>query len=216
MLEAGWGIVFGVLVPIALAVQIRRGGGPVAAVQQLVVVTASLALATLLTTKAHEWVLVLVVAAFTAVVVALHPARSRVFRAGGARDRMLAVLAALAVVPAGVYATDMAANRRAGLAGDNTLGFEHWTLQSALPICLVLLIALSALRTDGWRVPAASAAVGSVILGAVAIMAGDVPGDFGTGWAIAAIAWGVLAGLIAIRPAPASGSSMDAASPRAR
>jgi hypothetical protein len=47
MLEAGWGIVFGVLIPLALVVQVGRGAGPVAAVQQLVVVTASLALATL-------------------------------------------------------------------------------------------------------------------------------------------------------------------------
>jgi hypothetical protein len=123
MLEAGWGIVFGVLIPLALVVQVGRGAGPVAAVQQLVVVTASLALATLLT--------------------------------------------------------------------------ANWTVQSALPVCLVLLLALSAAKTDGWRVPAASAAVGSVTLGAVAIMAGEAPAGFDTGWAIAAIVWGVLAGVVA-------------------
>jgi hypothetical protein len=197
MLEAGWGIVFGVLIPIALVVQLGRGAGPVAAVQQLVVVTASLALATLLTAKTREWLLVLVLAGFTAVVIALHPARSRVFRVGGACDRRLAALAALAAVPAGIYAVRMAANRRAGLIGDDTLGFEHWTVQSALSVCLVLLVALSAAKTDGWRVPAASAAVGSVTLGAVAIMAGDVPANVNPGWAIAAIVWGVLAGLVA-------------------
>src|SRR5687767_13444352 len=58
MLEAGWGIVFSVLFPIGLAAQLRRGGGSIATVQQLAVVTASLAIATLLTLKAHEWLLV--------------------------------------------------------------------------------------------------------------------------------------------------------------
>jgi hypothetical protein len=142
MLEAGWGIVFGIVIPIALAAQTRRGGGPVAAVQQLVVLTASLALATLLTTRTREWLLVLALAASTAVVAAVHPARSRVFAAGGTTDRVLAALATLAVVPAAIYAERVAANRRAGVLGDNTLGFEHWTVQSALPICLVLLVAL--------------------------------------------------------------------------
>lgn len=49
MLEAGWGIVFGILLAIPLAAQLRRGGGPVATLQQLIVMTASLAIATLLT-----------------------------------------------------------------------------------------------------------------------------------------------------------------------
>lgn len=209
MLEAGWGIVFGVLIPVALVVQIGRGAGPVAAVQQLVVVTTSLALATVLTTKAREWLLVLVLAVFTAVVIALHPARSRVFRASGAPDWTLAALAALAAVPAGIYAADMAANRRAGLGGDDTLGFEHWTVQSALPVCLVLLVALSAAKTDGWRVPAASAAVGGVTLGAVALMAGDVPANFGTGWAIGAIVWGALAGLVVLTRGASSDTRRD-------
>ena len=57
MLEAGWGIVFGVLLPIGLAAQLRRGGGPVATMQQLAVVTAAMGVATLLTLKAHEWLL---------------------------------------------------------------------------------------------------------------------------------------------------------------
>ena len=200
MLEAGWGILFGVVVPVALAVQIRRGGGPVAAVQQLVVVSASLALATLMTMKAGEVLLVLVLTAFTAVVIALHPARSRLLAVGGTPSRVLAALATLAVVPAGVYAEQMAANRRAGVMGDNTLGFQHWTVQSALPVCLVLLVALGALRTDGWRVPAAAGAAGTIVLGTIAIMAGDVAGNFGTGWAIAAIAWGGLVGLVVVNP----------------
>jgi hypothetical protein len=209
MLEAGWGIVFGLVIPIALALQITRGAGPVAAVQQLVVVTMSLALATLATAKAREWLLVGVLTVFTAVVIALHPARSRVLRAGGSPDRALAALALLAAVPAGVYAARMAANRRHGLIGDDTLGFEHWTVQSALPVCLVLLLALSAAKTDGWRVPAASAAIGSVTLGAIAIMAGDVPANVGTGWAIATIAWGALVGLLAITRSPTSDQRRD-------
>jgi hypothetical protein len=132
------------------------------------------------------------------------PGAARIFAAGSAPDRALAALAALAAVPAVIYAEQMAGNRRAGLPGDNTLGFEHWTVQSALPLCLVLLVALSAFRTEGCRIPAASAALGAVIFGAVAIMAGDVAGGIGAGWAAAAIAWGALVGLASILRAPGS------------
>jgi hypothetical protein len=72
-------------------------------------------------------------------------------------------------------------------------------VQAALPICLVLLVALSAFRTDGWRVPAASAAAGAIIVGAIAIPAGDVSAGFSSGWAIATITWGALVGLVAFR-----------------
>ena len=192
MLEAGWGIVFGILLPIGFAAQFRRGGGPVATVQQLVVVTASLALATLLTLKAHEWLLVLFWAAMTAAIIALHPARSQVFALPRRADPVLAGTAALGLLPAAVYAAQMAANHRAGLIGDDTNGFEHWTVQAALPIALVLLVALSALKTDGWRIPAASAAISAALLGALAIADDGSLGDFATAWGIATLAWSAL------------------------
>jgi hypothetical protein len=192
MLEAGWGIVFGVLLPIGFAAQLRRGGGPVATVQQLVVVTAAMGVATLLTLKTHEWLLVGFWAAMTAAIVALHPARSRVFARPGRADPVLAALAAFAFVPAAIYAAQMAANRRAGLIGDNTNGFEHWTVQAALPIALVLLVALSALRTDGWRIPAATAAIGAATLGALGIADDGSTGDLATAWGVATLAWSAL------------------------
>jgi hypothetical protein len=120
--------VFGVLLPIGLAAQLRRGGGPIATVQQLAVITASLAIATLLALKAHEWLLVAFWAAVTAAIAALHPARRRLLARPRKPDPILAVVAALALVPAAIYAAQMAANHRAGLAGDETNSFEHWTV----------------------------------------------------------------------------------------
>ena len=192
MLEAGWGIVFGILLPIGFAAQLRRGGGPVATVQQLVVVTASMGVATLLTLKAHEWLLVLFWAAVTTAIIALHPARPQIFARPRSVDPTLATLAALATAPAAIYAAQMAANHRAGLTGDDTNGFEHWTVQAALPIALVLLVALSALKTPGWRIPAASAAIGAATLGALAIADDGSSGDFATTWGIATLAWSAL------------------------
>ncbi len=139
------------------------------------------------------------VATFTAVIVALHPARTRLLVAEHRPDRALAALAAVAASLACIYAEQMAAERRPGVAGDETHGFEHWTAQSALAICLVLLVALRALRTEGWRAPGASAAAGAVILGGLASIAGGgVPGGFSIGWAIAAVAWGTLVGLMVV------------------
>ena len=192
MLEAGWGIVFGILLPIGFAAQLRRGGGPVATVQQLVVVTAAMGVATLLTLKAHEWLLVLFWVGITAAIVVLYPARSRVFVLPRRADPVLAGLAVLAIVPGAVYAAQMAANHRAGLIGDDTNGFEHWTIQAALPIALVLLVGLSALKTDGWRIPAVSAAIGAATLGALGVADDGSSGDFATAWGVATLAWSAL------------------------
>jgi hypothetical protein len=192
LLEAGWGIVFGILLPIPLAAQLRRGGGPVASLQQLVVLTAALALATLLTLKAHEWLLVAFWAAVTAIIVALHPARAQLLARPAKPDPVLATVAALALVPAAIYAAQMAANHRAGLPGDDTNGFQHWTVQAALPIALVLLVALSALKTDGWRIPAITAAIGAATLGLFAIVDKGNAGDLSTGWGAGALEWGIV------------------------
>ena len=128
-------------------------------------------------------------AAVTAAVAALHPARAQLLALPRRADPALAGLAALAAVPAALYAAQMAANRRAGLIGDDTNGFEHWAVQAALPIALVLLVALSALKTDGWRVPAASAALGAAALGALGIADHGSRGDVATAWGVAALRW---------------------------
>ena len=70
---------FAVVLPLALAAQIRRGGGPIAAAQQIGVVTIAVAIATTLGMNATELPLVLLLALFTAVDVAMLPARSRMF-----------------------------------------------------------------------------------------------------------------------------------------
>ena len=204
MIEAGWGIVFGILFPIGLAAQLRRGGGPVASVQQLIVITASLAIATLLSLKAREWLLVAFWAAVTAAIAAFHPARRQLLARPRKPDPILATVAALAVVPAAIYATQMAAKHRAGFPGDDTNGFEHWTVQAALPIALVLLVALSALKTDGWRVPAITAAIGAVLFGALGVADTGSRGDVPTGWAWATLEWGLVV-LLAIATAKRRG-----------
>src|SRR6478752_7459419 len=89
LLEGGWGLLFGIVLPIALASQLRRAGSPVASLQQIAVVTLSLAFATILTVRAHEWLLVAALAAITVGIVALHPAPRGVLVAGAGRDRAL-------------------------------------------------------------------------------------------------------------------------------
>ena len=79
-----------------------------------------LAVATLLTLKAHEWLLVGFWAAVTAAIIALHPARKHVLARPARPDPIIATVAALAVVPAAIYAAQMAAKYRAGFPGDDT------------------------------------------------------------------------------------------------
>ena len=216
MLEAGWGIVFGVLLPIALAVQIRRGGGPVAAVQQLVVVTASLALATLLTT--------------TGAGMGPGAGGGRVHgRRGRPPPRAVAGIQ-------GRRRTRPNARRACGARGGagRHLRRGHGR-ESPRRACRRHHARVRALDSAE-RPPDMPGPPDRV--GCAAHRRLARPGRVGRGGqrhprrrgdpcrrcprrlrdrlAIATIAWGVVAGLIAVKPAPASGSRTDAADPGAR
>ena len=78
-----------------------------------------------------------------------------------------------------------------------------WAAVTAAVIAIVLLVGLSALRTDGWRVPAVSAAVSAGLLGALAIATDGGVADLSAGWGVAVLVWSVLVLLAAVRPRPA-------------
>jgi hypothetical protein len=137
------------------------------------------------------------------VLLALHPARSTFLARGRRPERAMLALASVGAAPALVYAWHMASAERRDLppADAVTNGLHHWTVMAALPLLVLLLVVLAALRTSGWRIPALSA---SIAAGGWAISCLLAPqsaaGSEGHAWAWATLAWAVVALATALRP----------------
>jgi hypothetical protein len=195
VLDAGWGAVFGVVLPLGLLALVRSPERRIAGVQQTAAVALALALAGAVGESWRWLVLAAGVAGVSAVLVALHPARQDFGLQGRQPDRKMLVLAAAAAGPSLVYVWRMASAQRRDLPPADAVsnGLHHWTVMAALALVVLLLVVLSALRTSGWRIPAISA---SIAAGAWAISCLLAPaaaaGSEGHAWAWVVLAWAVL------------------------
>jgi hypothetical protein len=195
ILDVGWGAVFGVILPLGLLAQLRRPERRIAGIQQTAVVAFALALAG--AAGRAWWYLALAggIAFASTVLLTLHPARRSFLARGRHLDPTMLVLAAVAAVPALVYARQMASAQRRRLPPADAVsnGLHHWTVMAALALLVLLLVLLAAARTSGWRIPAISASLGA---GAWAISCLLAPisaaGSEGHAWAWAALVWAVV------------------------
>jgi len=105
--------------------------------------------------------------------------------------RVSAVLIAAAVVPAAAYAWDMA---RSTADPEETVGLDHYPVQAAFAIAVVLvagLAAYAASAADPMRwLPGLTAAFSAVWIGALSVVWPHRLGSLGTGWGCAAVVWG--------------------------
>lgn len=192
VLDVGWGVVFGVVLPLGLLTQLRRPERRIAGIQQTAVVASALALAGAAGQKGGYLALAGGIAVASAVLLALHPARRTFLARGRHPEPTMLALAAVAAGPALVYARRMASAQRRDLPPADAVsnGLHHWTVMTALALLVLLLMLLAAARTSGWRIPALSA---SVAAGAWAISCLLAPasaaGSEGHAWAWAALAW---------------------------
>jgi hypothetical protein len=203
ILDVGWGAVFGVILPLGLLTQLRRPERRIAGIQQTAVVASALALAGAAGQKGWYLALAGGVAVASAVLLALHPARQTFLARGRHPEPTMLALAAVAAVPALVYAWRMASAQRRDLPPADAVsnGLHHWTVMTALALLVLLLMLLAAARTSGWRIPAISA---STAAGAWAISCLLAPtsavGSAGHRWAWAALVWAVVTFAAAVWP----------------
>lgn len=172
VLDAGWGALFGILVPVGLVASLKL----VAGVQQVALTTFAIALAAL-AGEAWRW---FVLVAILAGIVALSPRRRGILRF------RFSWLAALAVVPCALYAEHAASLQRRHAPPNDSVsnGFHHWTALAALGIAVPLL-------GFGSRLAASSAAAAAAVWALVCLLHPDAAGGEGRGWAIAALLWAV-------------------------
>ena len=108
----------------------------------------------------------------------------------------------IAAAPCLVYAARMTSAQRRHLPPSDavTNGLHHWTAMAALALAEVLLALLASLGTNGWRIPAWSAALAAAAWATSGLLARDPhpAGGQGRGWAMATLAWAIAVGAIAV------------------
>ena len=195
VLDAGWGLVFGVILPLGLLAQLRRPERRIAGLQQTAVVAFALAVAG---AAGEEWwylALATGITAACALLVALHPARQTFLARAQRPDSVMVTLAGVAAVPALVYAWRMASAQRRDLppADAVTNGLHHWPVMTALALIVLLLVLLAALHTRGWRIPAMSASIAAGGWAISCLLApGSAAASAGHRWAWAVIVWAAM------------------------
>ena len=176
VLDAGWGALFGIVVPIGFLSQLRHPEPGIAG---------------------EAWGYLLLaggLAGAVALLVAIHPAR-RTFLVRGRVVWSLLLVTCASVVPCLVYASRMASAQRHHQPPADAVsnGLHHWTVLAALALTVPLLAGLAALGTAGWRIPAWSAALAGLAWGVSCLRYSDAAGAEGRAWALSAVIWGLAA-----------------------
>jgi hypothetical protein len=202
VLDAGWGAIFGILLPFGLLAQLRRPLHRIAGLQQTAVVAGALAIAALTAAEWRYFGLIAAVVFALAILLALHPARQEFLAGRGPAKPTLALAGLVAVAPCLVYAAHMTSAQRQHLPPLDavTNGLHHWTAMAALALSVLLLVLFASLGTNGWRIPAWSAALAAAVWGTSSLSAPDEhpAGSAGRGWAYAAIGWAIAVGACAL------------------
>ena len=205
VLEAGWGVFMTVLVGgsfLAIAVRPHRPA------PQLI--TLGVALTTMLVAAGagREPLLLVYVAVLLvegAVALALLPQRQPVRSTGFAPSWPLLALAAAGAVPWLINAVAMFEADRQGagvLIGDVTNGVDHYSVQGALALALVILPLLAATWARGRRYLGLSAALCATYLGVVSYAFPDTAAGLGPVWSPLCLSWGLAVGLTATHRFP--------------
>ena len=97
-----------------------------------------------------------------------------------------------AAVPWLGYASASAASARSGEPPQEiTLGLDHWPIQSALAIAVVLVSGFAATLPSGWMTPTWTVGIAAAWLAVVAWVNPDLAASMSRLWASAALVWAV-------------------------
>jgi hypothetical protein len=100
----------------------------------------------------------------------------------------------------------MAADNRFGLySSDITNGVDHYSVQAALALTLVLLPGLAGVWPSTRRLLGTSTALMAAYLGLVSLNWPGADGGFATGWSVATMVWAAAVALASWTPVRRSG-----------
>lgn len=116
---------------------------------------------------------------FALLVAVTHPARRRLLRGGDGLSPVLAPLAAVAAVPASLYAVAQLDLQRT-MAADPHGELTHYAGQALVVLFAVVFALVAAIRTPGWQWAAGLATTTGVLLGLASLLDPGQSGAFGT------------------------------------
>jgi hypothetical protein len=198
--DLAWGSVEGILLFVPLLASLRGVRRRPAALQQALAVVAAL-LVTMALTRAPDPA-TLVLGSLVVLGALLSPARDLLLRRTAPVSRPLAALTLLAAVPLVPYALGAAAaQRRGGTLNAELAGYIGATVWA---LALLGVVAVAALRSQGWQLPASCAAAAAAVMGVAGILWPAAPSSPGTVGGVVALAWAaaVVAVVISSRRSP--------------
>jgi hypothetical protein len=190
LLSTGWGLVFLFLVAAPLvALSVRASAVSPSALAQVALVGAAVAAAAALSSSPRHLFVSAGLIATVAVLAVLardHPWDVvRTWRWSTAPG----ALVILAVAPCCAYAWTSARTTGGAQLTDDTWGLDHWPVQAALPLALLLISALAAGHPAGWRLPTWSAGTAAAWLAAVCWLEPHLVGSVSRPWAAITLLW---------------------------
>ena len=177
---------------VGMLAQLRTPSKNVAGQVMALIPLVGLVLAAALTNTAVLQIPWVVLGASTLLASTLHPARPGLFRSLSVSrvDRVMLALVLMAAMPLLAFAFTNIALQRAGPSDHAALG--HYGFLAAFGFTVIGVGVLASLRPHGWRLTAWVAGCLPALLGVASVVVPDVDSSLGLGWALAAIAWGVV------------------------
>lgn len=182
--DLSWGILGGLILTGALVLQIKDPGDKVATMQAFVL---TVSIMSIVLAIADPSPLILVFLGVTALLVYLHPARSRLVELGEGWQPVLAGLAIIGAIPLMIYALDQIDIQRLDIADDLHWEEGHFGQMAAWAVAMPALALLTARRTPGWIWVARGAALGTLLMGLISLIYPDNLSSLGTAWGTAAV-----------------------------
>jgi hypothetical protein len=187
--EIAWGVIEGIILFAALAVQIRRRHRKVGHIQQ--VMAGAIALIAVMVTGRMFDPFTGVFILLVGVLLFLHPARRDVFRTARSVDGKLTTLSLVAAVPLWAYAFNEISRHLTAPAGDPHADPAHYAGTAAAAIAIPLAGLVASFRTPGSRLSLWCTGLGAITLGAAGIVFPDQSSSIGIIWGTAAVTWGI-------------------------
>ena len=196
--DIGFGVLYGVLLTVALVALAWKPEEKPAAFFQVVAVALAGLTAGLVSADPRYLVLATAVGVVAAILLVLHPARTALFHPAPKPSPVMAVFVLAASVPLVSFGLTMAGLQRAGPSFDPHVSMDHWANMAAVAFGLVLAGMLAASRIRGWRLTAWCGGLGAAFYGLASIVfhrypGTDIgyPGSEGVGWGVVALIGGL-------------------------
>ena len=192
------GVVAWTIVP-AVLVQLRKPWRRVAPMLVAVVMGIAGAIAygldgTLATWVGEDFILTILIL----VLAVLHSRVRDLFRRPNLHPAMIR-WGVIGAVPWAVYALMQAQLQFRPAPGDIHGGIEHWAAAFMMAVAVISCAVIGASDHDGWRLPAWTAALASVLFGVHSLVFPGLASGLSTLWAVAAVVWGVVYAVALVR-----------------